>query len=119
MATTAQVDQSAFVGPEAQVRENARVTENARIEHRAIIAGNALVTRNATVRGYAWVMGEARVTGSAIVEDFAGVYAGELTEDARVGALTVVADPAARVSGAGGVRGLTNGLFGVEVGREA
>ncbi len=47
------------------------------------------------------------------------MYAGELTDDAQVGALTVVADSAARVSGAGVVRGVTNGLFGVEVGGEA
>lgn len=119
VAATASVDPGAFVGPEARVEGSATVRGAARIEDRARVGGSAAVSGAAVIRGSARVMGDARVSGDAVVEDFAGVYAGELTDAAQVGALTVITDPGARVSGGGVVRGVTNSLIGVEVGGEA
>ncbi len=66
-ATSATVDATAYVGPNARVLGTAKVRANARIEDYAVVQGNATVTSNAVISGHALVR------DSALVEDFAKV----------------------------------------------
>jgi carbonic anhydrase/acetyltransferase-like protein (isoleucine patch superfamily) len=66
-STSATVDATAYVGPNARVYGTAKVQGNARIEDYAV------VTNSATVMGNAVVSGHALVRNSAVVKDFAKV----------------------------------------------
>jgi hypothetical protein len=110
VAATAQVADTAYVGPRARVLGRARVAGEARIEDEAVIDGEARVEGRAIVRGRAWVTGEGWVSGAAVVEEHAAVYRGQVTDDARVGALTVVEGPGARIRGAAQVRAVMNAV---------
>ena len=57
VASTAKVDEKAYVGPNAMVLGNAMVRGNVRIEGNAVVMGNAVVKGNATISGYAIVTG--------------------------------------------------------------
>lgn len=94
---TARVDATAFVGPDAMVLEEARISGSARIEGRAIVSGRAIVQDQSKLSGRAFVTGDARITGRALIEEDATILAGTVSDDARVGALTIVDDPATRI----------------------
>jgi hypothetical protein len=70
-STTAIVDATAFVGPNARVLGNAQVRNNARIEDFAVINNTAQVLNSAIVSGHALVMNNAIVRQSAKVRDWA------------------------------------------------
>ncbi len=84
VAASAQVDNTAYVGPEARVLGKAKVLGTARVEDcavvdgatvrdRAIVAGHALVTRGAVVRDVARVRDWGRVMHGAVIKDHAQV----------------------------------------------
>jgi carbonic anhydrase/acetyltransferase-like protein (isoleucine patch superfamily) len=66
-ASSATVEATAYVGPNARVLGTAKVRANARIEDYAVVQGNATVTSNAVISGHALVR------DSAVVKDFAKV----------------------------------------------
>ncbi len=67
VASTAKVDSTAFVGPDALVLEKARVSGNAKISEHAAIFGDARVFGEAQVSGKTRVAGDATVYGKAKV----------------------------------------------------
>jgi Family of unknown function (DUF6055) len=97
VASTARVDPTAFVGPRAQVLGNAIVSGNARIEGWAIVSGNAQVRDN------------------AVVEDFAQVLNGQVYENARVSALTVVNHRSAMIHGSARVAAIMNAIGAYDI----
>jgi len=72
-ASTATVDATAYVGPNARVLGSAQVRGNARILDYAIVEGSAVVTSNAVVSGHALVRDTAVVKDFAKVRDYAMV----------------------------------------------
>ena len=72
-ASTATVDGTTYVGPNARVLGTARVRNNARILDYAIVEGSAVVTNNAVVSGHALVRNSAVVKDYAKVRDYAMV----------------------------------------------
>jgi hypothetical protein len=84
VASTAQVEASAFVGPDARVLGKSRVLGQARIDGRAVIrdstvrdralvTGHALVAEESTIGGEAIVGGSAWIKNRSIVQDRATV----------------------------------------------
>jgi carbonic anhydrase/acetyltransferase-like protein (isoleucine patch superfamily) len=69
-ASTALVDATAYLGPNARVLGSARVRGNARILDYAIIEGSAVVTNYAVVSGHALVRDTAWVKDYAKVRDY-------------------------------------------------
>lgn len=116
VASTATVDASVYVAPNARILGSARVTGNVRLEGMATV-------QNATVSGYAVIRDQARVLGgtvaeNALVEDHASVYAGTVNGSAQVGALSLV--DGGTVSGSGKFYGVMNQLgSGVTIGGTA
>lgn len=85
VAATADVADSAFVGPEAMVLDRARVEGSARILGRAVVRGDAVVADQAVVSDHALVQDRARVLGRAKVRDWATVGGAWIVrDDARV-----------------------------------
>jgi carbonic anhydrase/acetyltransferase-like protein (isoleucine patch superfamily) len=74
VASTATVESSVFIGPNAQVLGNASVTGSARIEDYAIVQDDAQVSGSAIIRGHAIVGKNAKIRNNAIVEKTARVY---------------------------------------------
>ncbi|MBP1669334.1 MAG: avirulence protein [Bacteroidetes bacterium] len=74
VASTASVESSVFVGPDAQVLGQATVTGSARIEDYAIVQDNAQVSGSAIIRGNAIIGKNAKVRNNAIVEKTTRVY---------------------------------------------
>jgi carbonic anhydrase/acetyltransferase-like protein (isoleucine patch superfamily) len=72
-ASTATIDATAYVGPNARVLGTAKVRANARIEDYAVVQGNATVTSNAVISGHALVRDNALVRDFAKVRDYAMV----------------------------------------------
>lgn len=84
-STTATVDASAYIGPNAQVLNTAQVRGNARVEDYAVVRNNARVRDNAVVSGHAEVKDNAQVYGNAKVRDWGRVFGyAEVYENARV-----------------------------------
>jgi hypothetical protein len=97
VASTARVDPTAFIGPRAQV------------------LGNAIVSGNARIDGWAIVRGNAQVRDNAVVEDFAQVLNGQVYENARVSALTVVNSSSARIHGSARVAAIMNAIGAYDI----
>ncbi len=95
VAKGAQVDATAYVGPQAQVRDRAKVLGNARIEDHAVVMNNATVAEQAVVSGWAIIRDGAKVAGQARVRDCA-----EISERTQVLAQAQVARYA-RIKGQG------------------
>ena len=74
VASSARVDASVYVGPNAAVIGNATVSGNAVIDGYAMIAENAKISGNAYVGDYAMVMGRATVTDNAKVLESACIW---------------------------------------------
>jgi carbonic anhydrase/acetyltransferase-like protein (isoleucine patch superfamily) len=72
-SSTATVDATAYVGPNARVLGSAQVRNNARILDYAIVEGSAQVLNNAVVSGHALVRNTAVVRDNAKVRDYAMV----------------------------------------------
>lgn len=72
-ASSAIVDATAYVGPNARVLGTAQVRGAARIEDYAVVEGNAIVRDNAIVSGHALVRNSALVKDYAKVRDYAMV----------------------------------------------
>ena len=68
VANTATVEDSVYIGPDAQVYGNAQVYGDAQVLGNAWVSGDAWVYGNARVSGDAQVCGSARVFGDAWVE---------------------------------------------------
>jgi hypothetical protein len=73
-SSTATVDATAFIGPNAQVLNSAQVRGNARIEDFAVVRDSAQVRDNAVVSGRAEVRENAQVYGNAKVRDWGRVF---------------------------------------------
>ncbi len=73
VASTATVDASVYVGPNAKVLDYATVTGNAVIDDYATVCGSAQVSGNAIVNGHAVIAERAVVKDNAIISDYAGV----------------------------------------------
>ena len=80
VADTAQVDESAYVGPHARVLDRAKVTGRARIEDYAVVADDAVVEEDTIVSGWAWVGGRSVVQGQARVRDHAQLWGETVVE---------------------------------------
>lgn len=74
VASTATVDESVYVGPNACVLGYATVTGNVVLDGYALIAENAKISGNAYIGDYAMVMGNATVTDNAKVIESACIY---------------------------------------------
>ncbi len=72
-ASTATVDATAYIGPNARVLGTAQVRNNARILDYAVVEGGAVVTNNAVISGHALVRDTAVVKDYAKVRDYAMV----------------------------------------------
>jgi carbonic anhydrase/acetyltransferase-like protein (isoleucine patch superfamily) len=135
--STASVDASVYVGPDARVSGTAVLQGNVRVEDYAIVAGaaqlsgnarvseNAVVLDGATIKDDAHITGQSRVSGHATVEGQAEVsgrakvsgealISGEavVTEQARVGDRAQVLEQA-RVVGDGAM-GADTKVFGAQ-----
>ena len=85
VASTAKVDPSVYVGPDAKVLGYATVSGNAVIDGHAVVTGSARVSGNAVVKGHAVVAENAVVKDNAIIADYAGVMGQSVISDnARV-----------------------------------
>ena len=67
VANTAKIEETAYIGPNAQVYGDARVSGNALVYDDARVSGYAQVYGNAQVSGNARVYGDAQVYGNAQV----------------------------------------------------
>ncbi len=112
---SAQVEPSAYVGPAAVVLDRAQVTGKARIKDQAVVSGNALVSDNAIVSGRALVTGKAKIGGNARIEEEASVYGGTITEDARVGALTLIEGDRTQINGKANIASVMNSIRDVTI----
>lgn len=112
---TARVDDTAFVGPEAMVLDEARVSGTARIEGQSIVSGRAIVQDRSRLGSRAFVTGEARVTDGASIDDDATIRSGTISDEARVGALTIVDNPATRIRDHSAIYAVMNTLPGVDL----
>jgi hypothetical protein len=92
VASTAQVAESAFVGPNAQVLGNAVVTGNARIEGYAIVTDNTRVRDNAVVKDHVIIYNNSNISGNAIVEKTARLYNVKVNKEAVVTGSALVGD---------------------------
>ncbi len=101
VAAAAEVESSAYVGPDAQVLGKSRVLGQARIEDyavvrdatvrgNAIVSGHALVENRAVVQDYAKVRDWGRVRGGAVVEDYAKVVEHGTMEGKPCGGFAVI-----------------------------
>ena len=85
VASTAKVDSSVYVGPNAKVLGYAAVSGNAVIDGHAVVTGSARVSDNAVVTGHAIVAENAVVKDNAIIADYAGVMGqAVISDNARV-----------------------------------
>lgn len=83
-ASTAVVDATVYLGPNAQVLGSAQVRGTARIEDYAVVKDSARVT-NSVISGHALVEGNAKVYGSAKVRDWGHVFGyAEIFESGKV-----------------------------------
>lgn len=73
VASTANVDSSVYVAPNAIVKGSATVSGNVKILDHAVVEGSARVSDSAVISGYAIVAENAVVSGNARVDDYAGV----------------------------------------------
>ena len=83
-ASTATVDATAFIGPNARVLGAAQVRNSARIEDYGVVEGTAQVLNSAIVSGHAWVRNNAIVRDNARVRDWAIVEGATVMETGRV-----------------------------------
>lgn len=86
VASTAKVDDSVYVGPDAMVLGNAVLTGNVRVEDRAVIANRVTASDNVVISGHAvvngggwvydngWKEGSVTLSGNAIISDSAVVF---------------------------------------------
>lgn len=87
----AKVDATAYVGPNAQVRDGAKVLGTARIEDHAVVMNNATVADQAVVSGWAIIRDGAKVAGNARVRDCAVISGrAQVLADAQVARYTRV-----------------------------
>jgi carbonic anhydrase/acetyltransferase-like protein (isoleucine patch superfamily) len=70
-STGAQVDDTAYIGPNARVLGTAQVRNNARIEDYAVVQNSADIFDNAVISGHALIMNDAEVRGNAKIRDWA------------------------------------------------
>ena len=103
--STATVDATAYVGPNARVLGTARVRNNARIEGRAVVKGNAQVYGNAVVKDYALVAG-GQVYGSAVVAEGANIWNAQVYENARIDGAPNISHANAKIYGSARVGGV-------------
>jgi len=81
VAFTASVEESAYVGPNAQVLGDATVMGNARIEGHAIVEGSASVSGDAVVKDNAIVGTTSQISDNAVVSKSARVYDTSLSDN--------------------------------------
>lgn len=71
VASTAQVDESVYVAPDAKVLGYARVSGNAKILDHAVVQDSAVISDNAVIAGYSIIAESAEISGNARVDDYA------------------------------------------------
>lgn len=69
VASTAKVDATVYVAPDAVVKGSATVNGNVKLLDHAVVEGNAVVSDNAVIAGYGMVAENASVSGNARVDD--------------------------------------------------
>lgn len=83
-ASTATVDATAFLGPNARVLGSAQVRNTARVEDFAVVQDTAQMLNSAVVSGHVWVRGSAIVRDFGRVRDWAIVDGGTISGNGRV-----------------------------------
>ncbi|MDD6279622.1 MAG: DUF6055 domain-containing protein [Oscillospiraceae bacterium] len=112
VASTANVDDSVYVGKNARVLGYATVSGNAVIDGYATVTGSASVSGNAVVTGNAVVAERAQIMDNAIIGDYAGVMGSAVVSDnARVIESGLVYDNY-KVSGNATVKGVAFCMVG-------
>ncbi len=97
VASSAKVDDSVYVGPDAMVLGNAVLTGNVRVEDRAVVANRVTASDNVVISGHAivngggwvydngWKEGSVVLSGNAIISDSAVVFnSSSVTDNAKV-----------------------------------
>ena len=87
VSSTAEVDASVFVGPDAVVN-GGTISGKARIEDFAVVDGGN-ISGNAVVRGRAFVTA-GTISDDAVLEEDAWLVSGSITGKAKVGALSII-----------------------------
>lgn len=96
---TAKVEATAFVAPGAAVLDQAVVSGRARIDGNAVISGRARVQDDAVVSNRALITGNSLVSGKSNISGDAAVFNGTITDEATIGALTMIEGERSRLSG--------------------
>lgn len=118
VASTAHVDDTAFVGPDARVLGHAQVHGTARIEGHAVVDREGEVKDRAIIRDYAMVTGRGVVGEDAVVCDEATIRGGVVDGQATVGAMSLI-DGNAHIHGKAILRMIVNYIDRYEVGGTA
>jgi hypothetical protein len=105
VASTATVDATAYVGPNARVLGTSQVRNNACVEGRAIVQ-NAQVRDRAVVKDYAYVVG-GQIYGDAVVSDGANIFNGQIYDNAKVYGAANITHASSRIYGNAEVGGIT------------
>ncbi len=73
VASSAKVDSSVYVAPDAVVMGSAKISGNVRIEDHAVVQDSAQISGNAVISGYAVIAENAVISENARVDDYAMV----------------------------------------------
>jgi hypothetical protein len=103
--STATVDATVYIGPNARVLGTAQVKGSARIEGRAVVKGNAQVSGSAVVKDYAMIAG-GKVYDRAVVSDGASVFNGDVYGDAKIHGAAIISNSGAKIYGNAQVGGV-------------
>lgn len=106
VASTATVDSTAWVGPQARVLETAQVLGKARIEDFAVVKGYATVRDQACVKERARVWGSAVVRDRAVLSGHAVATRGLFSDSCLVDGFATVTTYGTRISGAAHLGGV-------------
>lgn len=113
--STAKVAATAYVARGAMVLDQAVVTDRARIEDFAVVRGQARLQDDATLRNRALVTGGSIISGKAQISGDAAVFGGCVTDNASVGALTIIEGDRTTISGQVRVAAVMNTLRDVSL----
>jgi hypothetical protein len=112
---TAKVDDTVFVARGAAVLDQAVVSGRVRIDGNAVVSGQARVEDDAVVTGRALVTGRSVVSGKATISGDAAVFDGTVTEEVKIGALTIIEGGKSRFAGRVRVDAVMNTLRDVQL----
>lgn len=107
---SAKVAATAFVAHGARVLDQAIVTDRARIEGYAVVSATARVQDDAVISGRALVTGGSVISGNARIADDAAVFGGTISDQAQIGALTIIEGEQTAISGKTRIAAVMNTL---------